>query len=182
MYGNAAIWLNDTLPMPQGFHFHAKTAREAINLLQSRPCSHISFNCEETAKWIRGEAYINKLQRLGWSGVSKDIEPLMLEAEQYWGELEKKFYYHLNKFNDATCHLSNRNAAAENEHHKAIVAMGKPVVGVILRYIHHEPDHLFHALCMILGEEPEIPDEMRGKVDEMCEEWYKWGQKQGYTL
>jgi hypothetical protein len=73
------------------------------------------------------------------------------------------------------------NQAAENWHHQCIVAMGKPVVGKILRHIHSTPDHLFIALHQILGDGPEIPEAERGRVHNMCDLWYKWGRSKGYV-
>jgi hypothetical protein len=71
-------------------------------------------------------------------------------------------------------------AADVNAHpaYQQIIALGKPVVPLILRELECQPDHWFAALRAITGENP-VPAECRGDVRAMADAWLRWGRLQG---
>jgi hypothetical protein len=63
----------------------------------------------------------------------------------------------------------------------ALVAMGQPVVPLILLSIMGEPMvWLAIALREIVGGGPTIKDQDRGVLDKVREAWLKWGEEEGY--
>lgn len=52
--------------------------------------------------------------------------------------------------------------------------MGKSIIPVILDEIEREPDHWFHALAFLSGENP-IPADFNGTVEEAINLWVSWG-------
>jgi hypothetical protein len=62
--------------------------------------------------------------------------------------------------------------------YRAIVGLGKPVVPLLLAELEREPDHWFIALHELTGAEP-VPEEARGRIEEMAVAWIEWGRKNG---
>lgn len=60
-----------------------------------------------------------------------------------------------------------------------IVGMGERAIPFLLEELRSEPDHWFVALHAITGENP-VPDESRGRLDEMSMAWVEWGEDKGY--
>jgi hypothetical protein len=135
---------------------------------------------------IEQAAHDMKVQRMGWRVHSanpvgrKNISQAMWNAEKFWNEMDRQFLKLLQEWNDETGMLSNIGRAAEHPAHAAMVAMGKPIVGMMLRKIHAQPNHLFLALHQILGDGPEIPKGEYGRVRNCCDLWYEWGRSKGY--
>ena len=65
--------------------------------------------------------------------------------------------------------------------HQRIIAMGEPVVPLLLQRLAEKPGHWFAALNVITGARP-VPPESRGRIKEMTQAWLKWGRQQGYDL
>jgi hypothetical protein len=63
--------------------------------------------------------------------------------------------------------------------YQQIIAMGPPVVPLILRELERKPDHWFWALTAITGDNP-IREEDRGRVDRMTEAWLEYGRERGH--
>lgn len=75
------------------------------------------------------------------------------------------------------CQLSSSpDQIAAHPAYRAIVAMGKPAVPLILEELRHRPDQWFRALSEITGENP-VPHEHAGRVALMAADWIAWGQK-----
>jgi len=60
--------------------------------------------------------------------------------------------------------------------YKEIVAVGWPVVPLLLRALREMPDMWFAALREITNENPVAPDD-RGHYDKMSESWLAWGRE-----
>lgn len=190
------LWIDDIREKPNGFDLHVRTAQEAIEIIKHHPCSAISFDHDlgsedcgtgyHVAQWIENQAFDHSIQRMGWTIHSanpvgrKNITMAMENAECYWDEMDEKFLKLFKKWREETGYLSNMVKAAKNANHLAMVAMGLPVVGTILRLIHQEPEHLFLTLRYILQGGPVIPMDDRGNIERMSEIWYDWGVKEGY--
>lgn len=95
------LWLDDERPMPEGFDFHAKTAKEAIRCLETGNVTEISLDhdlgLEEpnstgyfVAQYIEVAAHNGWIGRLKWDVHSanpagrKNIEAAMRSAERFW--------------------------------------------------------------------------------------------------
>ncbi len=63
--------------------------------------------------------------------------------------------------------------------YREIIGMGDIVVPMILRELEQAPDHWFSALKTITGVNP-VPEEHRGDLRSMAEDWTKWGRENGY--
>ncbi len=68
--------------------------------------------------------------------------------------------------------------------YQKIIAMGKKrAVPLILKQLEEErdePDHWFWALRILTDANP-VPDEHKGNIVEMANDWIEWGKKNGYA-
>ena len=94
------VWLDDVREMPKDFDVWAKTAWEAIELLNSDLVTHISFDHDlgdeifgtgyEVAKVIEEKAFCKTLNKLTWNIHSanpvgrQNIMAAMQNAEKFW--------------------------------------------------------------------------------------------------
>ena len=77
--------------------------------------------------------------------------------------------------------LSSARQMAENDSYGRIIEMGERAVPCILEDLRkNPPDHWFVALHAITGVNP-VPDEARGRLNQMAEAWVAWGEAQGYV-
>lgn len=97
------LWLDDERKMPGGFDLHARTAAEAITVLETRRVSYVSLDHDlgddaagtgyEVAAWIERAAAEGRLSRLGWTVHSANppgrarIMRAMESAERFWASL-----------------------------------------------------------------------------------------------
>jgi hypothetical protein len=82
-------------------------------------------------------------------------------------------------WNRETSILSNLNKAYQHPAYRAIVALGEPVVPVLLRQLQTQPDWWFAALRELSGASPTRP-EHRGKLPLLAADWVAWGREHGY--
>ncbi len=66
---------------------------------------------------------------------------------------------------------------AEHPAYRKIIALGMPVVPLIIKEMAREHDHWFMALQAITKASP-VPVESRGKIDEMTAAWIHWWQSE----
>jgi hypothetical protein len=65
--------------------------------------------------------------------------------------------------------------------YRKIIAMGQPVVPILLRELRDEPNWWFNALHVLTGANPgDVRDQGRLKV--LAKKWVKWGRKHGYDI
>ena len=74
--------------------------------------------------------------------------------------------------------VSSARRMAAHPAYRAIVAMGKSAIPLLLAELERQPDHWFIALHELTGAEP-VPEEARGRIDEMAAAWVKWGRANG---
>jgi hypothetical protein len=77
-----------------------------------------------------------------------------------------------------TACLSSTTAIVAHPAYQAIIALGRPVLPLILRELEREPAHWFEALQAITGEDP-VPRKDWGKVAAMRTAWLAWGREHG---
>jgi hypothetical protein len=68
---------------------------------------------------------------------------------------------------------------AQTPAYRSIIRMGDRAVRPILLQLQREPEHWFHALNRITGENP-VPPESEGKLRQMADAWVRWGKARGY--
>jgi hypothetical protein len=73
-----------------------------------------------------------------------------------------------------TALLSSSTALVNHPAYQAIIALGPPVIPLLLHDLEQEPIHWFEALEAITGENP-VPREHWGHISEMRESWLAWG-------
>lgn len=77
-------------------------------------------------------------------------------------------------------HTSSAARMAQNEAYQKIIALGEPVVPLILEELRRDPDHWFLALHAITGADP-VREASRGKISAMADAWLAWGATRGYV-
>jgi hypothetical protein len=78
----------------------------------------------------------------------------------------------------ATSLLSSTTAMLRHPAYQAIIALGMPVVPLLLGDFRREPAHWFEALEAITGDNP-VPLDHRGDIRAMADDWLAWGRNQG---
>lgn len=94
------LWLDDLRPMPDGYDVHARTAGEAIAILQAGNVVAISFDNDlgpeeagqgyQVANWIEEAAFNGSLPKLAWRIHSanpvgrQNIARAMENADRFW--------------------------------------------------------------------------------------------------
>ncbi len=90
--------------------------------------------------------------------------------------LEIKFQFLAEKWKDQTRFFSLTRQIAKSDSYQAIIAMGKPVLPLILADLQREPNHWFFALQTISEENP-VKESHLGNIKLMTNDWLKWGKK-----
>ena len=93
--------------------------------------------------------------------------------------LAERFRILADRWEDETRFLSNSEQVIAHPAHRAIVALGDPVVPLILDRMRAQGGHWFYALHAITGTNP-VAREDRGVVAAMQAAWLQWGRDQGY--
>lgn len=91
---------------------------------------------------------------------------------------DERFEALAKRWKAETGHLSNLNKAFRHPAYREIVAMGPPVVPILLESLRRSPDHWFGALHELTGAAP-IKEEHRGRLREMAADWIAWGIENG---
>jgi hypothetical protein len=82
----------------------------------------------------------------------------------------------------ATRYRSNTHALRNHAAYQELVALGDPVVPLILAELEREPNvSWFVVLTGITGESP-VPPALAGHVDAMARAWIDWGRQRGYGV
>jgi hypothetical protein len=93
-------------------------------------------------------------------------------------KFERRFRQLAGTWAAETGHLSNVGTMIEHPAYREIIAMGLPVVPLLLEDLRRTHLDWFPALAIITGQCP-IPEDASGQVDEMVEAWIQWGEHQG---
>jgi hypothetical protein len=90
--------------------------------------------------------------------------------------LRARFEQLREQWEEATGILSNPDRRAAHPAHQAVIALGMPVVPLLLRDMEARYTHWFMALRAITGENP-VRREHAGRVPLMVEDWLAWGRQ-----
>ena len=74
--------------------------------------------------------------------------------------------------------VSSTTAMVAHPAYQAIIALGPPVVPLLLADLQREPAHWFEALKAITGVDPVSPSDW-GRTPAMAASWLSWGHSQG---
>jgi hypothetical protein len=91
--------------------------------------------------------------------------------------LESEFQALLRQWKEACCVLSSTSAMVAHPANQAIIALGPPVVPLLLQDLEKAPVHWFEAQSAITGEDPVLPGDW-GNIPAMTAAWLTWGRSQ----
>jgi hypothetical protein len=92
--------------------------------------------------------------------------------------ISAQFQVLAEEWKSATTLLSSTTALMAHPAYRAIIALGPPVVPLLLQDLQREPVHWFEALQVISGEDP-VPREHWGDMAAMRLDWLNWGRQRG---
>jgi hypothetical protein len=104
------------------------------------------------------------------------MPPIIQTPEQ--SALARQFETLAEQWKAATALLSSTTAMVTHPAYRAIIALGPPVVPLLLRDLERAPVHWFEALQAITGEDP-VPREHWGNIPAMTADWLAWGRRRG---
>jgi hypothetical protein len=99
-------------------------------------------------------------------------------AEPFSFGLAQEFWALVRRWKDATAFESSSTKLVNHPAYQQIIALGPPVVPLLLRQLRDNADHWSWALAMITGENP-APESASGKLYEVAEAWLQWGRQHG---
>jgi hypothetical protein len=93
--------------------------------------------------------------------------------------IEARFLRLAAMWQDETAHHSSSTVRYNHPAYREIIAMGKPVVPLLLHDLERTHRRWFMALQTITGAAP-IPPADTGKLPEMTAAWLQWGRENGW--
>ena len=94
-------------------------------------------------------------------------------------KLEEKFNRLADTWQNAVAHLSSSSKRDNHPAYQEIIALGMPVVPLLLRDLDRTSRHWFTALSAITNAQPVVPEDA-GNIRKMVRAWLDWGKQQGY--
>jgi hypothetical protein len=101
-----------------------------------------------------------------------------ISSETEHAAVAERFELLAEQWKAATAVLSSTTAMVAHPAYRAIIALGAPVVPLLLRDLEREPVHWFEALGEITGEDP-VPRAHWGHIEAMRADWLGWGRQRG---
>jgi hypothetical protein len=92
-------------------------------------------------------------------------------------ELEQKFNRLATEWHKATRMMSSVTKMAMHPAYQKIIAMGLPVMPLILRDLEQTRDHWLWALHVLTEEDP-APE--NASFDQAVDAWLEWGKQRGF--
>lgn len=89
-----------------------------------------------------------------------------------------RFYSCHSEWKAAVKYVSDINEICTNFAYLKIIGMGVEALPFIFRELSVRPDHWFWALKAITNADP-VPEEHRGRMKLMAQDWLRWGQRHG---
>ena len=94
-------------------------------------------------------------------------------------DLQQEFDRLAKEANDASWADSSMRRFLEHPSYLQILEMGAEAIPMILRRMEEGRGHWFHAMMVLTGATP-VPDESRGRIQEMNRIWLEWAKGKGY--
>ena len=96
-------------------------------------------------------------------------------------DVARRFQRLASQWNAATSFRSNTHALPTHPVYQELVALGEPIVPLILEELERELNvSWFTVLAAITGENP-VPPAQSGCVDAMARAWLDWGRQREYA-
>lgn len=97
-------------------------------------------------------------------------------------DVARRFHGLATRWKVTTRYRSNTHTLRSHPIFQELLALGEPVVPLILAELRREPNvSWFTVLAAISGEDP-APAALAGRVDDMARAWLDWGQHRGYVV
>jgi hypothetical protein len=93
--------------------------------------------------------------------------------------LEERFRRLAAAWEKAVSYQSSSRVRESHPAYLEIIALGQPVVPLLLRDLEQRETHWFSALHRITGTDP-VPREAAGNIPLMVAAWLKWARETGY--
>src|SRR5437870_13520432 len=93
--------------------------------------------------------------------------------------IEEKFQRLATAWRAETDYVSSSSDLVAHPAFQEIVAMGPPVIPLLLRELENRTGQWHRALRQITGADPR-PAAGRGDVEQAAKAWLRWGKEQGY--
>lgn len=77
-----------------------------------------------------------------------------------------------------TAFTSSASNLVDHPAYQEIIALGPPVIPLLLAELVRNPNHWFFALRQLTGENPVAPED-RGRIKKMAEAWLCWARSKG---
>jgi hypothetical protein len=118
------------------------------------------------------------LLRLNNEDIPEELEaPTPGIANPSGDDLAAEFRAHAEAWKRQTRHISSIRKMVSHPSYQAVIAMGTPVLPLLLAELRDRPDHWLVALHQITGEDPATPE---SNFSEAIEAWLNWGRDKGY--
>lgn len=120
-----------------------------------------------------------------WFGAWEDdagVATAVLETPDTYGvdpATERRFAELADQWRANVGAISSTTRRIADPAYLAIIALGDAAIPLLLKDLEREPNHWFHALRTLTGENPVRP-EQRGNMRAMADAWVAWGREQGY--
>ncbi len=97
---------------------------------------------------------------------------------QHGEGIEERFHQLASAWQQAVAHHSSSALRYNHPAYQEIIALGAPIVPLLLQDLEQNRRHWFAALKAITGADPVPPDDA-GKIPRMTELWLRWGRENG---
>ena len=135
------------------------------------PCPHCEPDAPQTAQQTK--------QCMQDEAVATAVSVLQ-EHVQIESPDRDKFQELADQWEEETFFLSRSDRAIAHPLHQEIIALGHPVIPLILERMRSQGGHWFEALQHITGEDPVSPADY-GNIAAMQISWLQWGENHGYA-
>ena len=88
--------------------------------------------------------------------------------------VEERFNSLVKKWKEEIAYTSSMTDIVYNTHYQQIIGMGYEALPYIMRELREDTNWYFYALQMITGFCPHIPEESRGKLNDLTKIWLMW--------
>ncbi len=120
----------------------------------------------------RGESAENAvILRNLYNASAHFIEPI--SRVQY--SVARQFRILARQWREETMFSSSMTDLVSSPAYRQIIDLGPQVIPQILTELSYRPDYWFQALRELTGDNP-VPDEHRGDLELMAEDWLQWGR------
>ena len=93
--------------------------------------------------------------------------------------LPERFERLAASWEEAVAHHSSESSRTRHPAYQEIIALGPPVIPLLLRDMERRQGHWFAALVALSGVNPVAASDA-GKVAKMIQVWLQWGRENGY--